>query len=192
MTQKNIIVAVSIPAEQEFLQELLIAKGYCVTIVDDGKEVEAKSKQLEPHIILIDTVLPGLNGFQVIRLISHDEQTKHIPIILIGAGELANEKWGVRQGAAAVVTRPLDAQDLLEKIALLGNAGSNAGLMEYLQMAEQRLAYYIGPLAKILVNKAAQQTSSEVQLYQMLASNIPDENDQKEFLASLEKFAHQK
>ncbi len=192
MTQKNIIVAVSIPDEQEFLQELLIAQGYCVTVVDDGKEVEAKSKQLEPHIMLIDTVLPGLNGFQVTRLISHDEQTKHIPIILIGAGELANETWGVRQGAAAVVTRPLDAEDLLEKIALFGKAGSNTESMEYLQMAEQRLAHYIGPLAKILLDKAAQQADSEEQLYQMLASNIPDENDQKEFLASLEKFIHKK
>jgi len=183
MAQKNIIVAVNVPAEQVFLQELLTAEGFCVTIIDDGKKVETQSKALKPHIILIDTILPGLNGYQVIRVISQDEETKYIPIILIGSGEVATEKWGIRQGAAAVITRPINAQALLEKISLLGTKGS----AETLLLAEQRLAYYIGPLAKVLVNKAAQEATSKAQLYQILASNIPGNDDQKEFLASLEK-----
>jgi twitching motility two-component system response regulator PilH len=65
--------------------------------------------------------MPGLNGFQATRAITHDDATKHIPIIICTTkGQETDKVWGLRQGAKDYVTKPISADELLGKIAALG------------------------------------------------------------------------
>jgi len=68
----------------------------------------------------MDVVMPGLNGFQATRAITTDDATKHIPVIICTTkGQETDKIWGLRQGAKDYVTKPVDAPELLSKIAAL-------------------------------------------------------------------------
>ena len=74
---------------------------------------------LLPDLILMDVVIPGLNGFQATRVIARDDATKHIPVIICTTKSQETDKiWGLRQGRATTLS-PIDANDLLDKIARL-------------------------------------------------------------------------
>jgi twitching motility two-component system response regulator PilH len=74
-----------------------------------------------PDLIVMDVVMPGLNGFQACRSITQDESTKHIPIILCTTKNQETDKiWAMRQGAKGYVTKPVDGNDLLKKVTALG------------------------------------------------------------------------
>jgi twitching motility two-component system response regulator PilH len=67
---------------------------------------------------LLDVVMPGANGFQVVRELTRDPQTQSIPVILCtGKSAETDRIWGLRQGARDYVTKPVDAAELLAKIA---------------------------------------------------------------------------
>jgi twitching motility two-component system response regulator PilH len=80
------------------------------------------SSKLElPDLILMDVVMPGLNGFQATKAISRDPVTQHIPIIICTSkGQETDKIWGIRQGAKDYVTKPINSEELLGKIAALG------------------------------------------------------------------------
>ena len=70
-----------------------------------------------PDLILMDVVMPGINGFQVTRMLSRDDATKAIPVIMCTSkGQETDRVWGMRQGAVAYLVKPIAADDLLEKI----------------------------------------------------------------------------
>ena len=71
-----------------------------------------------PDLILMDVVMPGLNGFQATRMIARDEITRHIPVIICTTKSQETDKiWGLRQGARDYVVKPILASDLLDKMA---------------------------------------------------------------------------
>jgi CheY-like chemotaxis protein len=74
-----------------------------------------------PDLILMDVVMPGLNGFQATRAITQDPATRHIPVIICTTkGQETDKIWGMRQGAKDYITKPIGAEELLSKIAALG------------------------------------------------------------------------
>ena len=80
-----------------------------------------KARSENPDLIVMDVVMPGLNGFQACRSITQEETTKHIPIILCTTKNQETDKiWAMRQGAKGYVTKPVDGADLLKKITALG------------------------------------------------------------------------
>ena len=87
----------------------------------NGDEGIAKSKTELPDLILMDIIMPGTDGFKATRAITHDEATKHIPVIVCTSKKLETDRvWGMRQGARDYVVKPVDAKELLAKIAALG------------------------------------------------------------------------
>jgi twitching motility two-component system response regulator PilH len=104
------------------LGELLEKGGYQVVFAQSGEEGIKKSLSEKPDVVLMDVVMPGMNGFQACRAITQDEQTKQIPVILCTTKNQETDKvWGMRQGAKDYLTKPVDAGDLLSKIkALVG------------------------------------------------------------------------
>jgi len=87
-------------------------------IAEDGEKGIAKAKSDKPDLVLMDVVMPGMNGFQACRAITSDESTKHIPVILCTSKNQETDKvWGMRQGAKDYVTKPVAANELLVKIA---------------------------------------------------------------------------
>jgi twitching motility two-component system response regulator PilH len=121
MSIKNILVVDDSPTERHFLSEVLMGAGYQVSQCDSGEQAVSMSKALLPDLILMDVVMPGLNGFQATRQISKDAATKHIPVIICTTKSQETDKiWGMRQGARDYVVKPVNASELLEKISRLG------------------------------------------------------------------------
>jgi twitching motility two-component system response regulator PilH len=120
MSIKKILIVDDSPTERHFLGELLTKNGFQVMTAESGEEAVTKVKELMPDLILMDVVMPGMNGFQATRTISRDEVTKHIPIIMCTSKNQETDMvWGRRQGAVEYVVKPIDQQELLSKIAAL-------------------------------------------------------------------------
>ena len=120
MPVKKVLVVEDGPTERHALSEILRRAGYEVNTCDSGEEAVAQSKVLLPDLILMDVVMPGLNGFQATRVIARDDATKHIPVIICTTKSQETDKiWGLRQGARDYIVKPIDANDLLDKIARL-------------------------------------------------------------------------
>ena len=121
MTIKKILIVDDSPTERHVLNSLLTKAGYEVVSCDNGDDAIVKARLTMPDLILMDVVMPGLNGFQATRAISRDAATKHIPIVLCTSKSQETDKiWGMRQGARDYVVKPVDKNELLAKITALG------------------------------------------------------------------------
>jgi twitching motility two-component system response regulator PilH len=99
---------------------MLSKKGYNVVTAESGEEAIVKSKTEMPDVILMDVVMPGMNGYQATRTITREEATKHIPVIMCTSkGQETDKIWGMRQGANDYLVKPIDPEVLLQKIAAL-------------------------------------------------------------------------
>ena len=121
MAIRKIMVVDDSPTERAFMEGLLKKRGYEVLVVDSGEVAIERAKNEQPDLILMDVVMPGLNGFQATRAISRDPDTRAIPIILCTSKSQETDKiWGMRQGARDYVVKPIIRDELLAKIASLG------------------------------------------------------------------------
>jgi len=124
MPIRKVLVVDDSPTDRQFLLETLARKGYQVVTAESGEDAIAKAKTEMPDVILMDVVMPGLNGYQATRQITRDDTTKHIPVIMCTTKGADTDKiWGLRQGANDYLVKPIDAGQLLAKIAQLGTAG---------------------------------------------------------------------
>ena len=120
MPVKTILVVDDSPTERHVLSELLTSNGYQVITAENGEEGVEKAKKELPDLILMDVVMPGLNGYQATRTLTRDETTKHIPIIVCTSkGQETDKIWGLRQGAIDYLVKPLNPEELLQRIAAL-------------------------------------------------------------------------
>ncbi len=120
MPVKRILVVDDSPTERFFIVDLLTKNGYQVSIAENGEEGIAKAKAEKPDLILMDVVMPGLNGYQATRTLTRDDETKGIPVIVCTTkGQETDKICGLRQGALDYLVKPLNADELLKKIAAL-------------------------------------------------------------------------
>ncbi|MCK9380313.1 MAG: response regulator [Sulfuritalea sp.] len=118
---KTVLVVDDSATERHVLSQVLLSGGYEVTTAESGEEGIERAKQIKPDLILMDVVMPGMNGFQATRALSRDEATKAIPVIICTTKDQETDKlWGMRQGAQAYITKPVDGPALLAMIAALG------------------------------------------------------------------------
>ena len=95
------------------LKRILEPTGYDIISAADGEEGIDMAKLHKPDLILMDVIMPGLNGFQATRILRKEEITKDIPIIIISGNEQATEKfWGLRVGANGFLSKPVDRKEL--------------------------------------------------------------------------------
>jgi twitching motility two-component system response regulator PilH len=118
MPVKKILVVDDSPTERHVISELLVRSGYQVITAENGEEGIEKARREKPDLILMDVVMPGLNGYQATRTLTRDETTKQIPIIVCTSkGQETDRIWGLRQGALDYLVKPVNAVELLAKIA---------------------------------------------------------------------------
>ena len=121
MAIKKILVVDDSATERYILGEILTKQGYEVAFAESGELGVAKVRQERPDLVLMDVVMPGLNGFQATRAIAKDPETQDIPVILCTTKDQETDKiWGMRQGAKDYLVKPINAAELLGKIASLG------------------------------------------------------------------------
>ncbi|MBP7202182.1 MAG: response regulator [Propionivibrio sp.] len=120
MPVKKVLVVDDSPTERHVLVELLTRNGYQVITAESGEEGIEKAKSELPDLVLMDVVMPGLNGYQATRTLTRNETTKHIPIIVCTSkGQETDKIWGLRQGALDYLVKPVNGEELLSKIAAL-------------------------------------------------------------------------
>lgn len=120
MAIKKILLVDDSATERHIIGQILTNAGFEVSLAEDGDRGVALAKTMLPDLIVMDVVMPGLNGFQATRAISKDPQTQHIPVILCTTKDQETDKvWGLRQGAKDYVVKPVNGAELLSKIASL-------------------------------------------------------------------------
>jgi twitching motility two-component system response regulator PilH len=120
MASQKILVVDDSLSQRLVLSALLTQNGHRVILACDGAEAVEKAKKELPDIIIMDIVMPGLNGFQATRAITNDETTWHIPVILLTSKDMDSDRiWALRQGATAFLNKPVGHDDLLNMINTL-------------------------------------------------------------------------
>jgi twitching motility two-component system response regulator PilH len=120
MPISKILVVDDSPTDRTYVSELLASSGYQVITANDGTEGVEKAHADRPDLVLMDVVMPGINGFQATRAISTSTDTKHIPVIICTTKNQETDKvWGMRQGARDYLVKPINRDELLGKIQSL-------------------------------------------------------------------------
>ena len=121
MPVRKILIADDSSTARHVLFQMLAKHGYRCILAETAKEALDKPKAEKPDLILLDVVMPDMSGFELTRIITRDEATKHIPVILCTSKSQETDRlWGLRQGAKNYVTKPVDEKDLITKITALG------------------------------------------------------------------------
>ncbi len=122
----RVLIVDDSPSQLVGMQRTVEKLGHQVLTAEDGAAgVEVARREL-PDLILMDVVMPNLNGFQATRTIAKDPKTSHIPIVLVTTKDQDTDRvWGMRQGAKAYLTKPFSEAELSEVI--IRNLGDGAG-----------------------------------------------------------------
>ena len=105
------------PTEVHVLGGYLKKHGFEVATAADGREGIDRARELKPDLVLMDVVMPGMNGFQATRQMSKDPEIASIPVIMVTTKGLETDKiWGMRQGAADYLVKPVTEDQLVEKV----------------------------------------------------------------------------
>ncbi len=116
----HILIVDDSPTEVHVLTSMLEGAGHTVYSATNGETGIEMAKELKPNLILMDVVMPGMNGFQATRQLTRDEDTAHIPVIIVTTKDQETDRvWGLRQGAKDYVTKPIDEELLMGKITEL-------------------------------------------------------------------------
>lgn len=114
----SILIIDDSPTETHKLTAMLDKHGHQVIVANTGEDGVAKAKQEKPEVILMDIVMPGLNGFQATRQLSKAPETAAIPVVIVTTKDQQTDKvWGMRQGAKAYLTKPIEEKMLIATIA---------------------------------------------------------------------------
>lgn len=113
----RVLIVDDSPSQLIGLKRITEKLGHEVITAEDGAAgVEAAKREL-PDLILMDVVMPNLNGFQATRTLAKDPRTSHIPVILVTTKDQETDRvWGMRQGAKTYVTKPVNEGELTRAI----------------------------------------------------------------------------
>ncbi len=109
----RVLIVDDSPTDKVTIYRMLKKYGHNFLFAEDGLSGIALAKEKQPDVILMDVVMPDVNGYQATRRLSQDKDTAHIPVVLISSKNQESDKiWGLRQGARAYVCKPACEQEL--------------------------------------------------------------------------------
>ena len=110
----KILVVDDSPTEIFQFKEMLEKLGHEVITAENGRDGVIMAISEQPDVVLMDIVMPDMNGFQATRQIARAEETKHIPVIIVSSKNQETDKvWGRRQGAKGYITKPVVQAELV-------------------------------------------------------------------------------
>lgn len=110
----RILIVDDSPSQLMGMKRIVEKLGHEALSAEDGAQGVEVAKATVPDLILMDVVMPNLNGFQATRAISKEATTSHIPIVLVTTKDQETDKvWGMRQGAKAYITKPFNEAELV-------------------------------------------------------------------------------
>ncbi len=113
----RILVVDDSPTETHQFVNVLAKYGHQVLTAASGTDgIDLANEEL-PDVILMDVVMPGINGFQATRQLTRNTQTRHIPVIIVSSKDQDTDRvWGQRQGASGYLTKPVDEKTLITAV----------------------------------------------------------------------------
>jgi len=120
MKNETILVADDSPTEMRMVVRALEGRGYTIVTAIDGEDAVEKATNLRPRLVVLDIVMPKLNGFQVLRKLKTDGDTKDIKVLLLSSKSSESDRfWGMKQGADDYITKPFESDALAAAVARL-------------------------------------------------------------------------
>ena len=111
-----ILIVDDSPTEVFQLRRMLENHGFETESAADGAEGIRKAREIRPDLILMDIVMPGVDGFRATRTLANDPETRKIPVIMVSSkGQETDRIWGMRQGAVDYLVKPVTPAQLVEK-----------------------------------------------------------------------------
>ncbi len=113
----TVLVVDDSPTELHILKGFLEDAGYTVLLAENAESGIEMAHSAKPDLVLMDVVMPGLNGFQATRQLSRDPETSDIPVIMVTTKDQETDRtWGLRQGAKEYLIKPVKKDELLSQI----------------------------------------------------------------------------
>lgn len=130
-SDKTILVVDDSRTQLYATKKTLEAYGFKVTTAENGKHGILAAKHEKPDLILMDIVMPEVNGFQATRYLTRHPETSHIPIIIVsGSTQEADKAWGLKLGARDFLTKPTEPALLMTKVIRQLQAAQQQSLTE--------------------------------------------------------------
>ncbi len=109
----HILIIDDSATERHVFRAMLEGEGHQVSEATGGQEGVQKARELKPQVVLMDLVMPGMDGFKATRELHSDDATKNIPIIIISTKDQETDQvWAARQGAVDYLVKPVDRNEL--------------------------------------------------------------------------------
>jgi CheY-like chemotaxis protein len=117
MLRKHVLVVDDSPTERQITTSLLQRMGYAVTTAVDGEDALAKVAADKPPLIVLDIIMPKMNGYQVLRHLKGAPETRDIKVILVSSKNQESDRfWGLKQGADDYIAKPYPEEALLAAV----------------------------------------------------------------------------
>jgi twitching motility two-component system response regulator PilH len=112
-----VLIADDSPTDQHILSRALESQGFETLVARDGEEAIRLAEQRTPDLILMDIVMPGMDGYRATRHLAQNPSTAAIPIVIVSTKtQEADRVWGLRQGAVSYLTKPVSAEALVAAV----------------------------------------------------------------------------
>ncbi len=116
----HILIIDDSPTDIRVFTSLLEKAGHRVSSATSAEEGIEAVKQVRPDLVIMDVIMPGMNGFQATRMLTRDPETERIPVLIITTKSMETDRvWGLRQGAKDFLTKPVGEKQLLARIGIL-------------------------------------------------------------------------
>ena len=113
----KVLIVDDSPTEVHVLKTFLEKNGHDVGVAESGEEGLVAAKDMLPDVILMDVVMPGMNGFQATRQLSQQPETSDIPVVIVTTKDQETDKvWAKRQGAVDYIVKPVQEKALIDAL----------------------------------------------------------------------------
>jgi twitching motility two-component system response regulator PilH len=120
MSIERVLVVDDSPTDLHLITGYLRKHGYQALAATNGADAISTAKSERPDLILMDIVMPEMNGFEATRTLSRDPDTAQIPVVMVSSKSQETDKiWSMRQGAADYLVKPVTENMLIKKIKML-------------------------------------------------------------------------
>ncbi len=114
---ETVLIVDDSPTQREMIAALLQNHNFAVWIAEDGAEALERAQQTSPDLILLDVLMPGMNGYEACRKLKGDPLTKDIPVVICSSKTTPiDHHWGKKLGAAAYVDKPSYKKQLVKTV----------------------------------------------------------------------------
>ena len=170
MPREHILVVDDEEDILELVEFNLVRGGYAVTCVSSGEEALDVARSKLPHLIVLDLMLPGVDGLEVCNLLKNDGKTAHIPIVMLTAkGEEADVVAGLELGADDYITKPFSPRVLVSRVKAVLRRKATSGLDREAVIKRKDLVIDPGRHEVLVEGRPVKLTATEFSLLYILA-----------------------